>query len=221
MAAATAPGATVEVALDCSCSLGESPVWDGKTNTLYFVVRNRQGLHGVLRGARLGSTWGGLEFAVVVELLEAGRMPLGLNQPRRSLAGHWEWHGTPRPCRVHTHAFSAQCTGPLDPQRGAHVLRGARFLHGRGPCPTPPSKRTTPFPRAQDINSNRIYGYVPADGSSFVIQLDEPAATIVPTSDPEKILVATRWDVLEVDVPSRKLTGRVLATSPEADGRGE
>lgn len=28
----------VELALDAHCNLGESPVWDGKTETLYFVV---------------------------------------------------------------------------------------------------------------------------------------------------------------------------------------
>lgn len=29
---------TVDLALEARCDLGESPVWDGKTNTLYFVV---------------------------------------------------------------------------------------------------------------------------------------------------------------------------------------
>jgi sugar lactone lactonase YvrE len=30
--------ATVELACDAGCDLGESPVWDADTKTLYFVV---------------------------------------------------------------------------------------------------------------------------------------------------------------------------------------
>lgn len=30
--------ATVELALDAKCDLGESPVWDERTQTLFFVV---------------------------------------------------------------------------------------------------------------------------------------------------------------------------------------
>ena len=29
---------TVELALDAHCDLGESPIWDARTDTLYFVV---------------------------------------------------------------------------------------------------------------------------------------------------------------------------------------
>lgn len=32
--------ATVELAVDPQCDLGESPVWDDRTATLYFVVRS-------------------------------------------------------------------------------------------------------------------------------------------------------------------------------------
>lgn len=32
--------ATVELAVDAQCDLGESPVWDDRTATLYFVVRS-------------------------------------------------------------------------------------------------------------------------------------------------------------------------------------
>ncbi|KAL6784993.1 hypothetical protein ACKKBG_A02000 [Auxenochlorella protothecoides x Auxenochlorella symbiontica] len=37
---------TVDLALEARCDLGESPVWDGKTNTLYFVDINGRTIHG-------------------------------------------------------------------------------------------------------------------------------------------------------------------------------
>jgi hypothetical protein len=37
--------ATVELALDAACDLGEGPVWDARTGRLYFVDINRNAIH--------------------------------------------------------------------------------------------------------------------------------------------------------------------------------
>ncbi|KAL4419560.1 hypothetical protein ABPG77_003586 [Micractinium sp. CCAP 211/92] len=68
-----------------------------------------------------------------------------------------------------------------------------------------------------DINGKRIHVFEPDTGAHRSIQLDQPVATIVPTSDFNKLLAALERDIVEVDVESGKVT-RVLATTPEEHG---
>lgn len=62
--------------------------------------------------------------------------------------------------------------------------------------------------------------FKPGTGEASEVTLDQPPGTIVPTSDPDRILVAGARGILELDVPGRKLTGRVLAETPEEHGVG-
>lgn len=68
-----------------------------------------------------------------------------------------------------------------------------------------------------DINGKRIHVYEPGTGRHRTVQLDQPVGTIVPTSDPSKLLAALERDIVEVDVEAGTV-GRVLATTPEEHG---
>jgi len=69
-----------------------------------------------------------------------------------------------------------------------------------------------------DINSNTILGFKPADSTNFTIQLDEPVGTIVPTTQNNRLLAATRSNVLLIDLDARVPTNTVLATVPPDHG---
>lgn len=68
-----------------------------------------------------------------------------------------------------------------------------------------------------DINGKSIHVYEPGTGAHRTIQLDQPVGTVVPTSDPSKVLAALERDIVEVDVESGKVV-RVLAATPEEHG---
>lgn len=44
---------TVELVLDCGCDLGEGPIWDSRTQTLYFVDINRSSIHTYVPSTKL------------------------------------------------------------------------------------------------------------------------------------------------------------------------
>lgn len=184
---------TVDLAFEARCDLGESPVWDGKTNTLYFVVslsscrdcpsvrcqchRLAPGVSWISHGAeRASGTQCGDDDAPCVAV-------------RR---GSQRGHQASQPCVLLTSAF--------DPHANISSLQSPHQL--------------------QDINGRTIHGFQPETGEHFTIKADEPTGTIVPTNDPTKILVATQRDILVVDVPGRKVTKQAIATTPEEHGTG-
>jgi hypothetical protein len=107
-----------------------------------------------------------------------------------------------------------------------------RSIVGRCICPVILSSRTpmmstvvrVPTPLGiQDINKNSVHvlpgGELAPNSALRTIHLDEPVGTVVPTTDPDIILVATQRDVLEVRVSTGEAVC-TLASTPEEHGTG-
>lgn len=113
--------------------------------------------------------------------------------------------------------------GGLRLRGGAHAMPLTRqsMSHISSYFMVPSPAHSLSHPLNQDINGQTIHGFMPESGEHFAIKTNEPTGTIVPTTDPTKILVATQRDILVVDVPGRRVTEQAVATTPESHGTGE
>ena len=139
---------TVELVLDCGCDLGEGPIWDTRTQTLYFVDINRNCIHSYVPSTKshnvikLGEPVGAVALTSdpsillaatrssisTINLLDGGQLNVLASVP--------ESHGTDAAYRFND--------GKVVPQTGCFIVGRMhsdwrRGLHGRLYCLEPAS----------------------------------------------------------------------------------